>query len=337
MDSIASSNFKSYIKAWSRGLFEIIFHPIDFMALVDRIRFGHQSTMWHSFKENPIWGWGLGWFYPNYLQYFDLFKNKAILFSDPPASFYLMFLSDLGLSAIFIFFSFAVIFIFCLKNVFRYDSYDSLLLPSIGAMTSLLACWIIGIHFIFDSIAFLTAFIITCLIAHFMRFASNRWKYFAIVGLALAVAVLSLRSIFLIFNAPPVPEFLWNRRAKPQIPASLIVPIQAPKNGYWLAAGVPYFVDNPKLQLFAEMPPGKYPLKIKMELQYTSTKVIATNIHQIDEYTLPTPGKSYWVDFSNHWIEHCPDKPTISDYCSIKVSVEPEWVWNKQPIGVYLY
>lgn len=171
--SMKSWNLKTLlsIEAWEKN--------IDFQ------RTKHILAMWETTKDHFPFGKGLGSFH----SFCEAISKKfawSNVFLDWPSSFYMQMLSELGFAGLCLLFCIACLFINGLlirkKDAFHYFM--------LGAFFALLESWLVGIHYIFPSIAlcvgFIFAYFYTKLSPSFKSLNAWSWKiacFFLLISL----------------------------------------------------------------------------------------------------------------------------------------------------------
>lgn len=307
------------------------------LTALDPVRSTHWRVMLKTFLENPVFGAGLGSFYAN-LQEHSHWASQfgGSIYLDPPASFYLMLISELGLLGILI--VSAWIGAIYHRSIFlTAQAMSPVQSFYFGCFLSLACSFLIGIHFLFVSISSLIGLIVFASFApdlaslHLKSFTlPSRFIRYGFVG----CAALSIGGAY--FLAPRPPAFRWLARGKPQVPLSVGVPIQAPGAGTWLESGAEVLLTSSRFRFFVELPSSSYPLHISIKVRDELGKELAHGSHQIENYALPKPGRFLSFRLPEHLLEKCFRQISLSNYCSVAVETNPSWHFGDAHLGFFV-
>ncbi len=309
---------------------------------IDPVRALHMKTMLKAFIDHPWIGTGLGTFYSNYQGNLAwALQTGGVVFADPPASFYLMLLSELGIVGILLISSFFVIMMGSCHRILVISDIQSR--PAIlrhewrcfatGCLIGISVSFFIGTHLLFLSISSILGVIIfgLCIkddgaLLPSRHISSAIW---------ICVALLFITNSYLIYAAPRAPAFRWADRGKPQVPVSLIVPIDPHgRRGVWLSSGGELVYELRPIEVFLEMPPESYPLKLELELISGDGQVLETIVHEIGSYDKAKPWQIHTFDFNQK--NSCPQIPTAANFCSYRLRTHPVWRWQGQSVGAFV-
>ena len=322
---------------------EILNHEEPFSKLmrrVDPVRGVHLKAMIKAFSHHPVFGTGYGSFYMNFFEHRQ-WAEKGIgrSHADPPASLYLMLLSEFGIAGLLLIVSKLFVLATGLRKVANSSTIinekrNPTLLQSfsIGALTSLAISFLIGLHLLFLSVS--AVFVLSLIFAVDVdSMGVNKKKSLNILIYSIAgfSILLTLSVAKQWWTAPPSPVFRWKERGKPQVPINLPVPIKTPGKGTWLVSGSEVILTKPNQKIFVELPPDYYPLTVQFLIRNHKRKVLNEKEHVIDKYKLTKPGEVIEIDFD---YSSCLPA-TISNYCSIQVKTIPVWIWHGKKIGYY--
>ncbi len=308
---------------------------------IDPVRAVHMKVMLRTFWEHPLFGTGLGSFYANYFEHLSwALRGGGIVYADPPASLYLMLISEAGILGL------AIVCLSCyqLACMLRLVSTDGTEAPGhadafnwrcfgIGMLLSFACSSLIGVHLIFLSVTVLFSLGVFATCAPSGPYAQKkmRGRFILYAGAAL----LAGRCVSLALAAPRVPEFRWVNRGKPQVPLSLSPPISTQgRSGVWLASGGEVLYAGKPIEVFVEMPPEYYPLHVHADLFDAGGQPVAEQHEIVDRYDAGRPGKSF-VLFSSSRPECLDARP--DHYCSVRIKTNPTWHYEKQQVGAFIY
>lgn len=144
-----STNALENLKSWE---FVELLSPERWQE-IDYQRIQHMRIMWEATKESFPIGSGLGSFH-NFSEKYTKLRNITDVTLDWPSSFYLQMLSELGLTGLLLLLALGFIFAngLYLKKITNTHYF------MMGGFFCMLIAWLIGIHYIFSSIALLTGF-----------------------------------------------------------------------------------------------------------------------------------------------------------------------------------
>lgn len=333
------------LQAWAEGVAEPgKFSIYSFITELDPVRSVHWLVMIKTFFQEPIFGTGLGTFYSNYFEHLDWalgFGGREL--ADPPSSFYLMLMSELGLAGVILTAGFwavlgnaAIMYMSC-----QTSQRSTPQIPGtfcLGAAISLGISLSIGMHFLFSSIGSLAVLTLWPLVGKIYqeKVTIRRISYYLFSVLLLFLALSCMKAYI---NAPRPPAFRWEARGVPQVPISLNVPIAVPtsKGGVWLQSGAEIALYKPKFSFFVEMPSTQYPLDIHIRIMTARGVEIAHGSYRINEYSLPRPGKVLSFDIPPKFHSLCFDFIDEKQHCGAQIETKPEWRFNGAKVGFFVF
>lgn len=308
---------------------------------IDKVRSVHFRVMAKSFLEHPIFGTGLGSFHANFFEHIQwALSYGGYQFVDPPASMYLMLLSELGLAGVLLILGGAWFFGASLRTLFKPQRTQRTTFVnhfSLGMLVSIAFSFLIGIHLIFTSFVVLLGLLFIGLTDTFVA-RKPHWlgKRFTSV-LSVIVLLLLTDVAYRWYTVPRAPSFRWKELGHPQHVRNMIVPIDVHgQDGSWLYSGSELIYDGNDLKFFIEMPPQYYPITVTVEVfdQFQQLAFIFTR--KIETYTLPTPGDIFTAVFPSAVSVPC-HKPIRPDfYCSFKIKTSPVWTYRTYKIGGFI-
>lgn len=303
----------------------------DLLNTIDPVRANHWRTMYKAFIDHPVFGTGFGMFYANYFRYLPwALQFGDYIYADPPASLYLMLLSELGIVALLVFYA----LFRCLAKLFRKGlgpaNYAGFSVFAFGWLLSLLISFLIGVHLIYMSVAAVFALILGSSLGEKPSPSSRRW-----LALALVLLVGGLCRAYAFAPSRP-PEFNWELRGKPQIPLTIPIPIAAPGLGAWFQSGTELALQSARLRFFVEMPEDYYPLRGVVRILGRDGKESASGHFQVASYQLPKPGKTFVAELPADLAKECLTAISPKSFCSFQVETYPHWDYMGYRVGFFL-
>ena len=324
---------------------EILNHETPFnelMLRVDPARGVLMKVMIKAFSEHPVFGTGYGSFYMNFFEHRQWAeKGTWRTGADPPASLYLMLLSEFGIAGgLLILLKLLVLakgsWKLAHSSSTKTEKTNHTLLQSfaIGALTSLAFSFLIGLHLLFQSISAIFALSLFFAVDGDGKDGKKKKPFHVLIYSIAGFSILLTFSVVLQWwTAPPSPEFRWRERGKPQIPLNLNLPIQTPEKGTWLVSGAEVAITHPIPKIFVEPPQEYYPHTVKLVVRNSQRQILHEQEIVIEKYELPNPGKIIEVEFD---VTLCLPA-TLSNYCSIQVKTIPTWRMYGHKVGYYLF
>ena len=309
---------------------------------IDPIRSVHMKVMLRTFAKHPWFGTGLGSFHSNYFEHLSwALSTGGSRYPDPPASLYLMIVSELGLVGVAIILTglgmLTYVSIAMLKSA--PDSSTSTKAQAawncagIGVLVSLCISFVIGSHLLFLSASSALALgIFAVVLSKNMPKFRRSW---AVATFFSCTALLLTHCLILFLSAPRVPQFRWAARGKAQVPLSLTVPISTQGfKGTWLSSGAEVLYDGRPVRIFVEMPPEYYPLTIAGTFVGPSGDELARKKFVVEEYDLHQPWRTF--DLSVAGGEACAELVGPEHFCSVRIETAPVWSWDRQMVGFFV-
>jgi len=301
---------------------------------LDRARVTHLKVMGRAFVEQPWLGTGFGMFYGNYFQHLDwALSTFGTVLDDPPASMYLMLLSELGVAGV-LMVAAGLIWVagrlVRLSNAADDGRPDVWTAFAVGASVSVAVSFLVGIYVIFWSVP---ALAIPIAIGGATETVRGRRWFAAVWGAALLVVAISCVKLWA--TAPRAPEFRWKERGTPQIPVSLVVPIwPAGLEGIWASSGAEFLFGGKPLWFHIERPTEFYPMTFTIQVFDRGGRQVASNEQVFEAPTGTDPGRLIQVPFDDDVNSLCAANITPEDYCTFRITTTPEWPLDKQPVAV---
>ena len=302
---------------------------------LDHTRKIHWLTMVKTWIDNPIFGSGFGMFYSNFFQnlgWAKLWGGDAP--PDVPTSFYLLLLSEAGIAGLLMigyWLTIQWLNFKSLKNLLKNGSDTRLAALSLGLGISLTISFFVGTHIIFRSVS-VTAALLIAINSDSSKVRSL--KTLRILGFLIG-GFLIAGIIKKVATAPPEPEFFWSINHVPQIPLGINVPIAPPYPGRWLQSGVELAVTKKDIEIFIERPVQLYPAKVKIKVKLKNGKFFEES-QTVDLINPLKPGSLMVFKIPEELIRCCLNVITPQDYCSMKISVSPEWIHNGKEVGYFM-
>jgi hypothetical protein len=315
-----SQNVQRYtLQNLSRWKFEDFFSIQGWEQSIDYQRIKSLLAMWENIKSEFPFGSGLGSFHSYCGNLVKKFQWPNV-FVDWPASFYLQMVSELGLAGIFVLLSLALLYV----NALRKQRSDYFHLFILGSFFAILLAWMIGIHYIFPSIALCLGF----MFAYLLSETEGTWKksLHTFVSLACLSLILSIAVAYV--KAPSTAtEFHWEQRGSPQEP-NVLREVYSEREGNRYTPGSEILIDQKSLFLVS-----KNPLK---EKNLTLTFKIFDNVKgQLTSYTVPTQ-EDTWKEWT--WPEAIYEEckgPTLEHFCYAKLELKSE-THKKTKFGILI-
>lgn len=304
-----------------------------FLSNLDPVRANHWRTMWKAFIEHPILGTGFGTFYSNYHHYLPwALQYGGYTFADPPASMYLLLISELGVSGLLICALYFQQIGRLLKNIMRSSSPDLFSCCAFAILLSLSFSFLIGIHVIFASIT--SVFVAAIVLWPQPSSRDNLIQKSLLIAVGILMATGCLKAFV---QAPRPPAFNWAIRKMPQVPVTIKLPIAAPYPGKWFKAGTELFLAKEKNYFFMEMPPQYYPLHLAVTLYDKHARARAVAHYSIPSYELPKPGRMLSFEVPRSLKSECFQDINPDSFCSFRIDTNPVWKYEGFAAGFYLH
>jgi hypothetical protein len=283
--------------------------------LIDRTRYTHiMASLWGIEKSLPE-GMGFGSFdaltdsFFRSKSYNYRYMNRA---HDWPTNFYLQLVVELGIAGL--------ILILLLFIPIAIKILNPKMNRQFVLYTFVLISWTVGVHFVFRSIAPLFALII---VASFSEAGRSQPK--KLFGFSILVALI-IQSLSLYYGRSDQHSHWVEFKNVLNGPNRFRESIDGQK-GEWIRSGSETVLDNENLAFLTKNPSFDYPLVIDVIVFNEKKEEVLR-----ESFTHSTPREKTYIDVSNL---KC-GAPSLSDYCYAKIVTSKEWVWQQQPLAVFI-
>jgi len=309
---------------------------------IDPIRAVHMKVMLRAFIRHPWFGTGLGSFHVNYYEHLDwALATGGNKYADPPASFFLMIASELGLAGVVLIVVGCCLLVRAARLMLRASIGDGGLTKAqaawqcagVGILISLCCSFLIGAHLLFLSASSLLALGLFA-ITYPRHDPSIKRRWAARVLFSCALLLLT-HCVILFCTAPRVPQFRWSVRGQAQVPVSPSVPIGTQGFvGGWIPSGGEVLYVGLPVRIFVEMPPEFYPLKVTATFVDQSGSELAISDYVVEAYDPHQPWRTF--DLTTDRAAGCADSIGPEHFCSVRIVTKPVWSWDGQKMGFFL-
>ena len=304
------------------------------LVQMDPIRAVQIKTMVKSIMDHPVTGSGLGSFYARYYENLEwALQGGGFEGVDVPGSFYLMVMAALGLAGlILLVLGLAGWFVVAATVIRRPGpgkpgwSYGNVNAFIFGLATSLGVSLCIGVHILFQSVAFLFGLTVAWFVREIYRYHRERWPARLAMGMAVMVPLLLLgATIDPVLSPGRSPAFNWSLRHQPQVPLSLLVPIRAPHKGHWIADRAELLLFTEEVEVFVAKPTEYFPQTVNLEILGHDQEVLEEHRWTVASWEPPLPGKNLTYVIGEKTRKTCLERIGPERFCSFRVTTHPTW------------
>ena len=288
---------------------------------IDYQRTKHILAMWENTKARWPIGSGLGSFH-SFCENIAKRLHWSGVMLDWPSSFYLQCISELGLAGLLLLNMIGLLFF---STLFATHQKRPLPFFVLGAFVALLDAWLIGIHYIFPSIALC----IGAILAYAWSTAHGSFRQMLKLNFLALCCMLAGAITLLYIQAPATAsEFHWQSRGKPQQPLKMEETAEN-KVGQWYRNGSELLIDREPIFLRLQHPPQYSNITFKFHVFHKQRGKLAE--------LSPLALRNQWTEW--HWpdniFKQC-QVPSPADFCYARLEVQPEWRNKKHKVGVLI-
>lgn len=307
------------------GLIKNNLNLLAVMQQYDPVRYGHWMVQIKNISEDGLVGKGLGSFHAEFANAKGWLTQMAIpVYPDWPSSAYLTIVADLGIAGLFLLAACFLAFFSNLQSLRQEAQTNTVRLPLLAALTSLMLSFIIGVHIPNRSVAALSIGLCAGLFSITPANAKKAMQWCLVAATLCLLAGIVARVI----QAPNSIAFRWREIGAPQKNFYF----REKLNGFvgaWKAAKGEILVEQEQISFLTKNPLDKLPAVFEAELiSNTNMRMRSYSIEIVANQSFPKT-----IDIPKNM---CNMEPTFSEHCVLRYQLSPSWFYENYEMGVFV-